>query len=427
MHHSRSSGLCLLLALLPVAQLAAADVPPPRDGLIASPEPGWPQWRGPRRDGVSDERGLLPSWPAAGPKLVWKLGELGQGWSSPIVVGKTLFITGDVGDHLVIFAFDRDGRLKWRVKNGPAWKGSYPGARVCCAYADGQLYHINAHGRLACLEAASGKELWADDMLRRFQAENITWAVSECLLVDGPRVLVTPGGKQALMAALDRRTGQTVWTTPPLGEDRATYSSPILFRYAGRRFVANCTSTHGFGVEADTGKLAWTLPLRNRHEVTVATPVYGDGALFYATPDGPNGQLHRLLVRGADTHVEQAWGTVLDPLTGGAVLVDGTLYGSGYRKFKHWFVVDWKSGVTKSELKDLTTGAATYADGRLYCLAEDGRAALLKPTQDGLEIVGQMPLVADKVRDAWAHPVLLDGRLYLRYHDSLWCYDVRAT
>jgi outer membrane protein assembly factor BamB len=414
------------LALCPLAALSAAEDAPPRDGLIASPEPGWPQWRGPRRDGVGDERGLLPSWPETGPKLLWKITDLGLGWSAPILVGETLYITADVGDDLLVCAFDRNGQSRWRAKNGAAWKGPYPGARACCAYADGQLYHLNAHGRLACLAAASGKELWAVNVLQRFEAENITWAISENLLIDGSRVLVTPGGKRALLAALDRQTGQTVWTTPPLGEDRATYSSPILFRFAGRRFVANCTAAHGFGVDADTGRLAWTLPLRNRHEVTIATPVYGDGALFYATPDGPNGQLQRLVVSGTAAHVEQVWTTPLDPLTGGAVLVDGTLYGSGYRKFKHWFAVDWKSGATQCEQRDLTSGAATYADGRLYCLAENGRAALLKPAADQLEIAGQMTLITDKVNDAWAHPVVLDGRLYLRYHQTLWCYDVRG-
>jgi outer membrane protein assembly factor BamB len=414
---------CLVLGTSPAL---AADASATGDGLIASPEPGWPQWRGPRRDGISGERGLLPAWPESGPPLVWKVGELGHGWSQPILVNDTLYITGDVGDDLVIFALDRDGRTKWRVTNGPAWKGSYPGARACCTYSAGRLYHINAHGRLVCLDAQTGSEVWAVNVLDRFAAENIQWAISECLLVDGLRVLVTPGGRKASMAALDKRTGETVWTTPPIDEDRATYSSPILFRYAGRRFLANCTSAHGFGVDADSGELAWTFPMRNRYDVSVATPVYGDGAVFYATPDGFNGQLYRLQVTGDQTQVEQVWISPVDPLTGAAVLVDGRLYAGGYRKLKHWFCIDWQTGETRHELKELAAGAAVYADGRLYCLAEDGRAALVAPHADRLEIVGQVRLVEARVRDAWTHPVLLDGRLYLRYHETLWCYDVRS-
>ena len=169
----------------------------------------------------------------------------------------------------VIYAFDLNGKPQWRSKNGESWTGSYPGARACCVYSEGKLYHINAHGRVACLSAATGKELWACDVQQRFHASEPTWAFSECLLVDGPRLIVTPGSGKALMAALDKQNGRTLWTTGPLGEDRATYSAPILFRYGGRRTVANCSSAHGFGVDADTGKLLWTVPLRNSFGVNV--------------------------------------------------------------------------------------------------------------------------------------------------------------
>lgn len=255
--------------------------------MIASPEPDWPQWRGPRRDGISGETGLLPSWPADGPKLLWKKNKLGVGWSSAIVVGDRLYITGDVGDDLIIFAFDLDGNLKWQTPNGKAWTGSFPGARASCAYSEGRLYHVNAHGRVACLEAATGKEVWAVNVLERFEGKNITWAISECLLVDGPRLLVTPGGQKALMAALDKNTGETIWTSEPIREDRATHASPILFRHAGRRLLANCSSTHGFGVDADTGKLLWKVPLKNQYGVNVTPPVYGDGRIFYVTAYTP--------------------------------------------------------------------------------------------------------------------------------------------
>ncbi len=395
------------------------------DGLIASEEQGWPQWRGPRRDGISDEKGLLSTWPASGPKLLWKVEGLGTGWSSPIVVGERLYITGDVGNDLIVFAFDTNGTPRWRTKNGKAWKGPYPGARASCVFSEGRLYHLNAHGRLVCLDAGSGKELWAVDILERFSARNITWALSECLLVDGARVIVTPGGKKTLMAALDKRNGQTVWTTEPLGKDRTSHCSPILFRYVGRRVIANCSSAHGFGVDADTGKLLWTVPLRNPHGVNVTTPVYGSGSVFYVTPYTENGRLYRLSADAQGITAEHLWTSPLDTVTGGAVLVDGTLFASGYKKSKWWFGVDWQTGHTKYELTGLTTGAAIYADGRLYCLDESGTAALLKPGSEGLDIVGRFRLVTRRVRDAWAHPVLHDGRLYLRYHDTLWCYDVK--
>lgn len=401
-----------------------SSTPAASEGLIVSPEPDWPQWRGKRRDGIADEKGLLATWPEGGPPLVWKYERLGRGWSSPIVVGDRLYITGDLGGELVIHALDLQGHVQWQATNGKAWEGSYPGARASCAYSEGRLYHMNAHGRVVCLDANTGEEIWALDVLRQFGAHNITWAMSECLLVDGPRLIVTPGGKVALMAALDKRTGRTLWTTEPIPGDLASYASPILFRYGGRRVLANCSANHGFGVDADTGRLLWSVPLRNQYGVNASSPVFGQGKVFYVTAYFQGG-CYQLRPEGETIAAERLWPTELDTVTGGAVLVGNVLYAAGYRKPKHWFAVDWQTGQTLAELKSLTTGAAVYAEGRLYCLAEDGRAALLDTTAGGLRVAGQFALVPRRTNDAWAHPVLVGGRLYLRYHDNLWCFDVR--
>jgi outer membrane protein assembly factor BamB len=421
LHGWRAAGATLFLAF------AAAGPAGASDGLIASPEPGWPQWRGPRRDGVSEERGLLAQWPAAGPKLAWKADGLGTGWSSPIVVGEGLYVTGDVGDDLVIFAFDRNGTQRWRTTNGRAWKGPYPGARASCSSSGGRLYHLNAHGRLACLDAASGREVWAADVLDRFGARNITWGLSECLLVDGPRVFVTPGGTKALMAALDAKDGATVWVAAAGAEDRATHASSILFRHAGRRLIAACSSAHGLGVDADTGALLWKVPLRNEFGVNAATPVYGSGRVFYVTPYAELGRLYRLRPNGEGFAAEEVWVSSLDVVTGGAILVGETLVAAGYKSSKWWFGVDWETGKTTCETKEFTTGAAVWADGRVYCLDERGTVGLLALGPEGFAVAGSFRLVPKRVNDAWAHPVILDGRLYLRYHDTLWCYDVRDS
>jgi len=423
------------LFIVPVACRAAppggvSTVPRTRaetgtNGLIASPEPDWPQWNGPRRDGISSETGLRTVWPAAGPRLAWKIGNLGRGWSSPIIVRDRLYITGDLDDELVIFAFDLDGMPQWQAKNGRSWTGSYPGARASCAYSAGRLYHMNAHGRVVCLEAQTGKELWAVDVLERFRGHNITWAMSESLLIDGTRVLVTPGGEKALIAALDTQSGQTVWTTPPLRDNQAGNSSPLLFRHAGRRTIANCSSGHVFAVDAASGDLLWTVPLKNIFGVNVAAPVYGAGRIFCTTPY-VDGACYALSPGPGSSQPEKVWNTSLDTCTGTLLFVDGLLYGSGYKAHKSWLCLDWESGRTLYELKDLTTGAAVYADGRLYCLAEDGQVALLRPMLKRFEVDGRFRLLSAKVNDAWAHPVLHHGKLYLRYHDTLWCYDVKG-
>jgi outer membrane protein assembly factor BamB len=421
------TGLAMLATLGSRYQPPALGQPPEdAAGLIPSPERGWPQWRGPRRDGVSAETGLLSQWPPSGPKLLWQVAGLGKGWSSPIVVGGRVYVTGDVGDELILFAFDDRGKVVWKTTNGQAWNGPYPGSRASCVYSDQRIYHVNAHGRLACFDAANGNEIWDVDILQRFAAKNIQWGITECLLVDGNRLIVTPGGTKALMAALDKSDGRTLWTNAPLGDDVASHSSPILFRASGRRQIANSSSAHGFGVDADSGKLLWTVPLRNQFGVNAATPIFAGDQVFFVTPYAENGRAYRLRAEGAKLSAEEAWRSSLDTVTGSGVLLDGTLFAAGYRKSKWWFGLDWKTGQTLSEQKDLTTGAAVYADGRLYVFDERGTVALAKPERNAMTIVGRFRIAGERLGDAWAHPVLCDGRLYIRFHDALYCYDVRA-
>ena len=245
--------------------------------------------------------------------------------------------------------------------------------------------------------------------------------------MDEQRIIVTPGGYKAQMAALDKDTGETLWTTLQIKGEKASYASPILFAHDGRRIIAACSSRHGIGVDADTGELLWTVPMSNRYQVNSSTPVYGDGSVFYVTSYAEDGRRYRLRQRRAGIAMEHVWTAPVDTVTGAGVLVDDVLYISGYQKAKHWFAIDWKSGKTLYEHKGLTTGAAIYAEGRLYALDERGNVALLKPTPQGFGTRGKFKLPDDRVRsDAWAHPVVFNGRLYLRYHDTLWCYDVAA-
>jgi len=408
------------------AILAAGAARNPAGRLIASNQPAWSQWRGPRRDGTCDETGLLKSWPEGGPKLRWTASRLGRGYSSTIIARGMLYITGDVGDQLHIFALDLDGKGKWRVKNGRSWKRSHPGSRASCAYDDGKLYHMNAHGRVVCLDAATGKETWAVNILQRFDGKNIRWGLSECLLIDGPRVIVTPGGKKAMMAALDKKTGKTVWASESLGDDKAGYASPILFALGGRRHLVSFSSRHAFSVDADTGKLLWKRHCPTLYEVLASIPVYHDGAVFIARPDGKDIGMSCLRIGDKGTGVTQVWHSPLNNLTGGVVLVDGFLYGAGYKKNDGWLCVDARTGKVRYEKRDLNSGSVLYADGRLYCLSERGEMALLKPTADGFETLGRFRLVAGCRTDVWPHPVIHNRRLYLRYHRKLYCYDIRA-
>jgi len=445
----RFSGLALLWTAVVCLQtqansLAALSSTAAPARLIASPEPGWPQWRGPRRDGICDETGLLTRWPEGGPRLLWTASGLGRGYSAPIITGGRIYLAGDVVDQLRIFALDFHGRLLWQATNGQAWKGPYPGARASCTFSQGRLYHLNAHGRLACLDANTGAELWAVNVLERFAGQNITWALSENVLVDGPHVLVTAGGANGLMAALDKRTGATVWATEPLrlgpstdpahqrvaepaGEvDSASYASPILFSLAGRRYVVSCSLRHVFGVDPDQGRLLWTWPMPTRYQVIALTPVLVDDAVFVTAPDCEATGLYRIQPQTTGVRIDRLWSGGMDTCHGGVVLLDGRLYGSWYRTHKGWACVDARSGAVLYHFKDLAMGSVLGAQGQLYCLSQEGEMALITPTEAGLQFAGRFRLVPRRVNDAWTHPVIHDGRLYLRYHDTLYCYDIRA-
>ena len=403
--------------------------------LITSSEPGWPQFRGPRRDGISDERNLLQSWPQQGPTLIWSKAGIGRGFSSPVIANNRLYITGDAGDSLRVFAFDLEGRKLWEATNGAAWTGDYPGARASAAYHSGRLYHQNAHGRVACFDAETGKEVWTVNLLDRFKGRNITWALSECLAVDEHAVYATAGGNDALVVALDPKTGATRWQSQPLKdpEDGAvespSYASPILVRFADRRLLIGVSLRHVFCVNADTGKLQWTSRMPTSYSVLAMTPTLVGDSVFMTAPHGKRGRLLRQ-VAPADTSapigVEEVWTSKLDTCQGGVVHVNGKLFGSFYGPRQGWAAVDAKTGNVLYQSPEIIKGSAIFAEGRLYVLSENGWMHLLEGGESQFQSHGQFRL-AEAKSDAWAHPVIHQGRLYLRYHDSLFCYDIRSS
>ena len=412
-------GVVLVLVCLLTSISAAAGK------LVAAKEPGWPQWRGPKRDGVSTETGLLQAWPKDGPKRLWTKGDIGRGYSSPIVSRGGIYITGDVGDELHIFALALDGKPKWKVANGKAWKRPTPGSRSSCRYDEGRLYHMNAHGRAVCLDAKTGKEIWTVNVLQRFEGKNITWGLSESLLVDSPAVIVTPAGKKGLMAALDKKTGKTLWTTEPLTQEQASYGSPILVDRGGRRQLIAAGSRHTFAVDAKSGKLLWTFRHVIETAVIVTTPVFHDGSVFVTNCERDNWTFYRLRIDADDAKAEKVWAIRLSTSHESVICVGDHLYGSSDRGVKGWVRVDPASGKVTCSAADLPAGACIWADGRLYCLTNPGEVLLLKEAGDRFETAGRFELVKAKKKDAWAHPVICDGRLYLRYHETLYCYDIR--
>jgi outer membrane protein assembly factor BamB len=411
--------VCIATLLFGVANSSSAEDAAP--SLVRTSAPDWSQWRGPRRDGISEETGLLQSWPQDGPKLLWKVSGIGRGYSSPIVVEDTVFITGDKGDDLAIRSFSLDGSPGWQTKNGAAWKRSFPGARASCTYEDGKLYHMNAQGRLACLDAATGVESWAVNVLERFEAKNIMWGISESVVVHDGRVYATPAGAKGLMVALDKQTGDTVWASEPLAEESASYSSPILLAIGDRHLLVNGGSRYVFAVDAQSGELCWHLPQEDPKNAVNTTPILAGDGLFFTNASRGGGAVFG--VKFDDQTAKKAWSKELTISHGGAVGIDDHLFGASSRGIaKGWVAIDTAQG-TPRQLGELAGGSVIYADGRFYCLTTRGTMTLQELTADGFKTAGSFQLADEK--DVWAHPVICRGRLFLRCHDTLYCYDIR--
>jgi len=409
----------LACTLGPLHSVQAAD-----GKLIACQTPGWAQWRGPRRDGISDEKDLLQAWPEGGPKLLWTAEGIGSGYSSPIVAAGSVFLAGDVGNGLRVFAVSLDGTVRWQARNGARWVKPFPGSRAACCYDDGRVYHMNAHGRLACLRADDGKEVWAVEVLKQYRARNIVWGISECVLVDGPRVIVTPAGSKALMAALDKKTGKPIWACPPLDQEMADYSSPILAELDGKRQIITCGLRHAFGVEAETGTLLWKF----RHHIPSAmvstTPGFLGDSITVSNCSRREYAFYRVRIDTAGGGGEKVWSSPIRTTHEAVLCVGGRVYGSSEAKPKGYICFDAKTGKQLHVEPSLAGSASIHADGRIYCLTSRGIVALLKPTEAGFEIVGRFQLPGGR-KNVWAYPAVCDGRLYLRNEDKLYCYDIR--
>lgn len=388
--------------------------------------PSWPEFHGPKRDNISPETGLLKRWPEGGPKLIWEYDGCGIGYSGISIADGRIYCAGDFGSQEQVFALDLDGKLLWKSPNGAAWTGTEPGSRTTPTYVDGMLYHMSPLGRLAAYRAADGQEVWAVDLKERFDAQYGIWAMSENLVVDGDRVLCLPAGKKGFAAALDRKTGKTVWVTPPVN-DRAAYGSPLVGEYRGVRMMVTMTEEGVVGVDVKDGKLLWSFPFRRPNVSQNANiPVFRDGHVFVACGHFTGGSLLKINddLRG----VREVWHMRdFDNCHGGVILLGERLYGCGCRLGgKGFYCVDFLSGKTLASDKTLGKVALSYADGMLYALNHEGPFFLLEVKPDGFEIVSQFRLPKKGRGPAISHPVICGGRLYVRYDRYLYCYDIRA-
>jgi len=400
----------------------------------------WPGWRGANRDAQSPETGLLREWPAAGPPLAWRAGGIGTGFSGVAVVGDRIYTMGDKDGAQRVFALRKaDGRIAWSARVGPAWDSDAGGPRTT-PVVDGELvYAIGTEGDLVGLDAATGKERWRKSLPRDFGGFMMSgWKFSESPLVDGDRLVFSPGAREAAVVAVDKRTGQTLWKAAvpdlgPRGNDGAGYSSIVVSNGAGTKQYVQLLGRGLVGIRASDGKFLWGYNRIANNVANISTPIVRANHVFASTGYQTGAALLELRKEGDGVAAREVYflpSQTFQNHHGGLVLVGSHVYaGHGHRK-GFPICVDFATGkvVWGGDIRNAGSGSAAvmYADGRLYFRYENGVVLLLDATPEGYREKGSLTI--PDVRDpSWPHLTVADGRLYVREQDNLYVYDVRAT
>lgn len=387
----------------------------------------WPQWRGTDRTDISKETGLLKSWPEGGPKVLWINKDVGLGYSGYSIAGGKLFTLGLRGDDELLIAVDvKTGKELWATPVGPILKNNWGDGPRATPTVDGDMvFALSGTGALLAAKTADGKEVWKTNM-RDFGGKTPGWGFCESVLVDDGKVICTPGGGQGTLLALDKATGKKVWQSEGWS-DGAQYSSPIVATHNGKRQYIQLTMQNVAGVEAKTGKVLWKSAWPGKTAV-IPTPIYKDGHVYIASGYGVGCKLVKL---GADGTAENVWeNTNMVNHHGGVILVGDKLY--GYSDKGGWTCQDFKSGDVTWAAKNLGKGAIHCADGMFYCLDEgSGTVALIEVSDKGWNEKGRFKLTPQTERRSksgkiWTHPVVSDGKLYLRDQELLFCFDVKG-
>ena len=380
----------------------------------------WPQWRGPNRDGISKETGLLDSWPAGGPHLFWKTQGLGEGYSSFAVVGDRLYTQGQQGNQEFVIAFDtRTGKQLWKTPSGRAYHESRGhGPRGTPTIDGNRLYALAADGTLVCLDTATGERIWGMNIVERFGGHVPTWGISESPLLDGDRVIVTPGGPGASVVALDKIKGNLLWKSQ---SDPAGYSSPISFDASGSRKVVVFTARGAMGLDLTNGDLQWRYDKVANRTANIATPIVHDGFVFLSSDYGTGCALLKLTQGGRVGGASEIYfNRDMRNHYSTSVLIGDTVYGfsSGILTAMKFLTgeVAWRN-------RSVGKGSVTYAEGRLYALSEEGVMGLIDATPEGYTERSRFEIHRGSF-PTWTPPVIANGKLYLREQDNLYCYDI---
>lgn len=387
-------------------------------GVANSQEPT--QWRGENSTGIYSVDQLLPAWPVEGPQILWSTSGMGQGFSSPAFANNKIYLNGMVDGQAVLFVLDQNGKKLQQFAYGKEFDASYPGVRSTPTVVGDLAYLLTGNGKLTCLNLTSGKPVWEKDFLTQMDGSNITWGYTESVLVEGDKLFCTPGGKKDNVMALNRMTGQTLWSCPGLGELSA-YSTPLLIKLPVRQLLVTHTAGHVLGIDATTGKLLWNSEHPNQWSVHPNTPIYSEGGLFVFSGYGQGGEKLKLSADGSS--VTKEWDIKsFDSRMGGAVLIDGFLYGSGDTG-RSWQCIDWKTGAQKYSSTEVGKGVTIAANKKLIGYSEKGELFMADADPSGFKLISKTKVTLGNEQH-WAHPVITKGVLYVRHGDVLIAYKI---
>jgi outer membrane protein assembly factor BamB len=390
----------------------------------------WPQWRGPNRDGISTETGLLKQWPEGGPALAWKTTGIGAGYSTVSILKGKIYTTGDRGDASYVVALNEaDGKELWSSKLGkagaPGW-GGFAGPRATPTVDGEKLYTVDQWGEMVCLATADGKELWRKDYAKDFGASRPEWGFSESPLVDGDQVVITPGGEKGAIVALNKNTGAVLWQTKDF-TDPAHYSSVNLATIAGVKQYVQLTAENLVGIAPKDGKVLWKAKRKGATAV-IPDPVFSDSLVYVTSGYGIGCNLFKITPASGAFSAEQVYANkVMVNHHGGVILLKDFVY--GFSEGKGWTCQDLKSGEAKWQEKGkVGKGSLVYADGCFYLRSEEkkGTIALIDASSEGYKELGRFDQPERTDKNSWSHPVVANGKLYIRDQDLLLCYDVKA-
>jgi outer membrane protein assembly factor BamB len=389
------------------------------------------EWREENRTGVSAEKGLYKSWPAAGPTLIWSNLELAKGFSSPSFGTNTIYITGNKGSEDIMFALDMNGKILWQTVFGRAWTQSNPESRATPTVEGNRVYCSSGLGDLACIDGTTGKIIWSYKASELHKGTYGSWGIAESLLIDGNKVFYSPGGPETMTIALNKTTGNLIWKSPGL-DDKPGYVSPILIEYGGKKMLINVSLGHVFAVDPSNGEIIWKvahLAGDSRWDlIKCVTPLFYEGRVYVTGGYDTGGMMIDIAKDGKSAKI--AWtDEVLDVHHGGVVLINGYIYGANWLNNGNgnWCCIEWNTGKKMWEEHWNNKGSIISAEGMLYIYDEkNGNVGLLMANPEKFDLVSSFKVTQGDTGPFWAHPVIHNGVLYLRHSNALMAYNIKA-